>query len=409
MKCCLISPYLPEKCGIAIYSSKLAKRLADHLNVTVVGNRNRSHGVDSFDNIKVVRSWKRNSATYIFDIVRCVTHHSPHVIHIQHEYLAYGARKYSLLFPMLLLFLRLLGRPIVLTMHSVVKRDRLDSDFFLNHQTGRRGARIKRSAMIIFTRAITGLVHKVIVHNQEMKNVLVCDYAVRREKTVVIAHGIDTYSIEKSIGESKELLGVSRRRIILFFGFIIPGKGLEVLIKSFSRIFAEVPDAILLIAGGYHPRLALEFPQYIGTVEKLIDQSSPGNIIFENRFVSEEELRLYVSAADLVVFPYVDDSILGASGALASCAGMGKAVVATNLPRFSSDIRNGYDGILVRPNDEDELASAIIELLEDEKLRARIGQNLKREAFKRDWTKIASMTYELYLKTIAGSSRSSSL
>jgi len=410
VKCCLVTPYPPERCGIAIYSSKFADRLALFLDLVVIGNRDLDRMVESIGRIRVVRSWKRNSLAYILEIVRRVAQQAPHVVHIQHEYLAYGRRKYGLLFPVLLAILRLFGRPVVLTMHSVVRRDRLTAEFFLTHQAGGRFAESKRSVMIILTRLVVRISSAVIVHNEAMKIVLTNDYDLKGDKVFVIPHGTDTYSVEERSSGSKWHVGLSGKRIVLFFGFIVPGKGLEILLRSFSRVMNKIPDAFLMIAGGYHPRLRSEFPEYIGTIERLIDELGlQGNVVFENRFFAADELNRHISAADIVVFPYVDDSILGASGALASCAGMGKAVVATNLPRFSSDIRNRYDGILVRPSDEDELASAVVKLLEDEKLRTRIGQNLRREAFKRDWTKIASMTYELYLKTIAGTRRNSSL
>ena len=182
---------------------------------------------------------------------------------------------------------------------------------------------------------------------------------------------------------------------------MIPGKGLEVLLRSFLRASTKIPHTVLVIAGGYHPRLRQEFPRYIGTIERLIEELGlSGKVIFENRFLSNDHLERYVSAADIVTFPYVDDSVVGVSGALATCAGWGKAVVATKIPRFLSDIDDGHDGILVEPGDEHGLASAIIRLAENENLRMKIGENLREKAQRRNWAKTASLTCELYLKVI---------
>jgi len=401
MKCCLVTPYPPERCGIAIYSSKLASNLALFLEVTVIGNRSRRTESKSDGRIKIVCSWRRNSPMYIHDIVRDVAHEAPHIIHVQHEYLAYGARKYSALFPALLLILRLFGRPIVLTMHSVVRRDRLSDDFFFIHQTGRRFSAIKRSIMTIFTRLIVRISKAVIVHSEEMKNVLTRDYNLEDGKVFVIPHGADVHEVQGQGTESRRPVGLSLKRILLFFGFIIPGKGLEVLLRSFLRVSTKIPHMVLVIAGGYHPRLRQEFPRYIGTIERLIDRLGlSGKVIFENRFVSSDHLERYVSVADVVTFPYVDDSVVGVSGALATCAGWGKAVIAARIPRFSSEIDNGHDGVLVEPNDEHGLMSAIMWLAEDENLRRRIGENLREKARRRNWTKTASLTYELYVKLI---------
>jgi len=397
----LVTPYPPERCGIAIYSSKLASNLTLFLDVTVIGNRSRHAESKSDGRVKIVRSWKRNSPMYIHDIVRDVAREALHIIHAQHEYLAYGARKYSIFFPGLLLILRLLGRPIILTMHSVVRRDRLSDDFFFIHQTGRRFSAIKRSIMIIFTRLIVGISNAVIVHSEEMKKVLTRDYGVEDGKVFIIPHGADVHKVQERGNESRRQLGLSAKQILLFFGFIIPGKGLEVLLRSFLRVSTKIPDMVLVIAGGYHPRLRNEFLRYIGTVERLIDHLGlSGRVIFENRFLSTDRLERYVSAADIVTFPYVDDSVVGVSGALATCAGWGKAVIATRISRFSSEIDNGHDAILVEPNDEHGLMSAIMRLAEDENLRRRIGENLREKARRRNWTNTSSLTYELYMKVI---------
>ena len=401
MKCCLVTPYPPERCGIAIYSSKLASNLTLFLEVTVIGNESRRTDSKLEGRVKIVRSWRRNSPMYIHDIVRDVAREAPHVIHVQHEYLAYGARKYSVLFPVLLLILRLLGRPIVLTMHSVVRRDRLSDDFFFVHQTGRRFSAIKRSIMTIFTRLIVGVSNAVIVHSEEMKNVLTRDYDLEDGKVFIIPHGTEVHKVQERGNESRRQAGLSAKEILLFFGFIIPGKGLEVLLRSFLRVSTKIPHMVLVIAGGYHPRLRKEFPRYIGTVERLIDRLGLSRkVIFENRFLSTDRLERYVSAADMVTFPYVDDSVVGVSGALATCAGWGKAVIAARIPRFSSEIDNGHDGVLVEPNDEHGLMSAIMWLAEDENLRRRIGENLREKARRRSWTKTSSLTYELYVKVI---------
>ena len=400
MKCCLVTPYPPERCGIAIYSSKLASNLTLFLDVTVIGNRCGHAEPKSDRRVKIVRSWKRNSPMYIHDIVRDVAREAPHIIHVQHEYLAYGARKYSILFPALLLILRLLGRPIVLTMHSVVRRDRLSDDFFFIHQTGRRFSAIKRSIMTIFTRLIVRISNAVIVHSEAMKNVLTRDYNQEGSKVFIVSHGADVHKAQGQGTESRRA-DTSLKRILLFFGFVIPGKGLEVLLRSFLRASTKIPHTVLVIAGGYHPRLRQEFPRYIGTIERLIEELGlSGKVIFENTFLSNDRLEGYVSAAQMVTFPYVDDSVVGVSGALATCAGWGKAVIATKIPRFSSDIDDGYDGILVEPGDEHGLTSAIVRLAEDENLRRKIGENLCEKAQRRNWTKTSSLTYELYLKAV---------
>jgi len=396
----MVTPYPPEKCGIAIYASKLFARLANYVNIVVISNKNGQDELALDTKLRIIRSWKKANPLYIFEIVKGVAEESPHIVHIQHEYLAYGPRKYSILFPVLLLLLRLLRRPVILTMHSVVRRSKLTDDFFFVHQTGRRFVTIKKALMFAFTKTIVNLSDAVIVHNDYMRNALVQDYDIEREKIVVIPHGVDDSPVVKS-SQAKNELGLSQKQAILFFGFVIPGKGLEVLIKSFSKVSQRISNMILVIAGQYHPRLFTEFPRYLGTIEKLIRDLKLGDrVIFENHFIDNQRLQLYISAADIVVFPYTDDSILGASGALASCASQGKTVIATCIPRFASELENDINAILVEPNDESQLVDAIVRVSGDSRLRENLQRNLRTYAIERSWEAISLSTFKFYRRIL---------
>jgi len=397
----MVTPYPPEKCGIAMYASKLVTGLGNYLKIVVISNKN---GQDEFAldaRLRIIRSWNRASPLYIFEILKTVAEESPNIVHIQHEYLAYGPRKYSILFPVLLLLLRLLAKPIVLTMHSVVTRNKLTDDFFFVHQTGRRLATIKKAIMIVFTKAIVNLSDAVIVHNDYMRNALVKDYNIGQDNIVVIPHGVDAHLTGKNSFEAKKELGLSQKQVLLFFGFVIPGKGVEVLIKSFSEVSKKISNAILVIAGQYHPRLLREFPRYLGTIEKLIQDMKLGDrVIFENRFIGDQRLQLYISAADIVVFPYTDDSILGASGALATCASQGKAVIATRIPRFVSELENDVNAIILEPNNESQLVDAIVRVFGNSRLTEKLQRNLCTSALEKSWDAISLSTYELYSKIL---------
>jgi len=397
----MVTPYPPEKCGIAIYASKLVARLTNYTNIVVISNKNGQDELASDTKLRIIRSWKKNSPLHIFEIVKAVAEASSHVVHIQHEYLAYGPRKYGVLFPVLLLFLRLLGRPVILTMHSVVRTSKLTDDFFFIHQAGRRFATIKKAFMIVFTKTIVNLSDAIIVHNDHMRNALVQDYDIEQEKIVVVPHGVDASPIVESSSQAKKKLELGQKQVLLFFGFVIPGKGLEVLIKSFSKVSQEISNVILVIAGQYHPRLFTEFPRYLGTIEKLIQDLKLGDrVIFENRFIDDQRLRLYISAADIVVFPYVDDSILGASGALATCASQDKAVIATRIPRFVSELKNDINAIIVEPNNESQLVDAIVRVSGDPRLREKLQRNLHIYALEKSWDAISLSTYELYVRIL---------
>ncbi|MEM3393040.1 MAG: glycosyltransferase [Candidatus Bathyarchaeia archaeon] len=227
-----------------------------------------------------------------------------------------------------------------------------------------------------------------------MKNCLVNEYSIRKNKVFVIPHGVEAPLIE-NICIKKDL----KNNVILFFGFITPDKGVEVLIDAFSKITNILPKVKLLILGSYRPRLYKENPNYIGAIEKKLKETKLNDkVIFEDKFVNDNYLQSYIQIADIIVFPYIDENVIGASGALASCINFGKPIIATNIPRFNTELKNGVNSILVNPNDKEELYKALIKLLLDEELRIKLSLNIKNLGKERSWFNIAIKTMEVYNK-----------
>jgi glycosyltransferase involved in cell wall biosynthesis len=113
-------------------------------------------------------------------------------------------------------------------------------------------------------------------------------------------------------------------------------------------------------------------------------------------FVAEDKLPLYFSAADVIVLPYTESDVLGISEVLAEVAPMGKPIVGTRTPKLIGTLRNKSNSLLVDPGNVEQLASALLQLLGDEQLGLRLGNNLKREASDRTWDKIGLMTVAVY-------------
>lgn len=400
MRCCVVSTYPPYECGIALYTSKLVTKMKG-AKVTLIANNDGGLKRRSIENgIEVVRCWRKNTLSYPFHIVGRVLREKPDIVHIQHEYLLYGKPMYAGLFPLLLPLLRL-AAPVIVTMHSVIPLNKLTRDFFLKHGAGSKFTLIKRLFIIIVTKLIGLFSSVIIVHNDLMRETLVSHYKFKRSKVRVIPHGIDIPEFKDEA--ERTLKRNSKGKVIVFSGFIRPDKGVEYLLKALPLVLKEQPDAMLTIAGGYHPLLPLENPAYISEIEGLIGKLKLNDkVFFDRRFVPSDELYAHISAADVVVFPYIEEGILGASGALATVALLRKPVVATRIPRFISEIKDGVDGLLVNPRDERQLAGAIVMLLMDEELRMKLGDNLRGKALGKTWDKVAQMTMEVYLTTIEG-------
>ena len=121
---------------------------------------------------------------------------------------------------------------------------------------------------------------------------------------------------------AREDLGLSQAaRVFLFFGIVRPYKGLDDLIAAFVHVRQELPEAVLLVAGEFwEPRIRYE---------KLIqDLGLCGSVRIDDRYVPDQDLVTYMSAADVVVAPY--RRVTG-SAVVQTARGLGVPVLATRM------------------------------------------------------------------------------
>ena len=143
-------------------------------------------------------------------------------------------------------------------------------------------------------------------------------------------------------------------RDILFFGAIKPYKGVDILIEAGIEMAAKRRDFRITIAG--RPFQSME------TLLARIDTARARDVFrFDLDFVSDARLAQYLSAADIVVFPYRE---IDGSGALSHAIQFGKPIVASRVGGFSERPFVEYLE-LVPPNDVRSLAATLTELLDN--------------------------------------------
>lgn len=148
---------------------------------------------------------------------------------------------------------------------------------------------------------------------------------------------------------------------ILFFGRAALHKGLEYLVRAQPIISRSFPAARILISA---------YGEDLERCKSLI--VDPGKFEIHEGFVSGEQLAATFQRASIVALPYLTAST---SGILMTAMAFGKAVVATNVGCLPEYVQDGITGILVPPQDEEKLAQAIIQLLENDEQRTRLGRN----------------------------------
>jgi glycosyltransferase involved in cell wall biosynthesis len=143
-------------------------------------------------------------------------------------------------------------------------------------------------------------------------------------------------------------------RMVLFFGFIRPYKGLIHLLRAMPQVLSVIHCTLYVVGEFYEKK-----DRYLQELKRLGIEKSVRII---DRYISNEEVPLYFSAADVVVLPYISAT---QSGVVQIAYAFEKPVITTNTGGLPEAVREGETGLLVPPEDPEALAEAIISFFKD--------------------------------------------
>lgn len=283
------------------------------------------------------------------------------------------------LFPQVSLFVRYHGvdveTPFVVTRHEVPDR------------------RIPLTRPpVLLERGVNALLPDVrtdacIVHTEGQREALV-NRGAPRESVHVIPHGV--YSL---FGGHDEVDTDPRDDRLLFFGNVIPQKGVDTIVEAIPLVKREVPGVTLVIAGDGK----------LSKRSRSIVEANPECFERHDYFVPNEEVGDLFADASVVVLPYRDQNgTKGHSGVLATAFAFGKPVVATSVGEFPTLVENSGAGTTVPPEDPGQLAAAIVDVLTDDDAREEMAANSRRMVDRLSWERIADEHVELYRGLLDG-------
>jgi|SRR5581483_2125669 glycosyltransferase involved in cell wall biosynthesis len=265
-----------------------------------------------------------------------------------------------------LLILKLSGIKIVWTAHNVV-----------NHE-------VKFISLEpFFTRLMVELCDKVIVHSPSAKNEIIKGYGFRTGQIAIIPHGsyINYYKNVIDRAQARERLQVGGDDVVfLYFGQVRPYKGVPELINAFKGL--DCPQAKLFIVG---EPLTFEIASDI-----LRKCNGDGRIRTVLEFIPDDEIQIYMNAADIMVLPY---RCVLTSGAAMLGMSFSKPVIAPSIGGMS-DILDSKGGFLYDPLQKDSLAKAMEQALTSE--LKKMGEHNLELSKRLSWDEIAQLTYDNY-------------
>jgi glycosyltransferase involved in cell wall biosynthesis len=176
--------------------------------------------------------------------------------------------------------------------------------------------------------------------------------------------------------QAKGRLGLSGNTL-LFFGLIRSYKGLPRLLEAMPLVIQKVNCTLLVVGEFYEGKdRCLNLISALGLAS---------NVRIIDRFVPDDEVSLYFSAADLVVLPYESAT---QSAIVPIAFAFERPVVATRVGGLPEAVRDGETGLLVEPRNPTALAEAIIRFYEED-----LGSIFRRHILKQQhfsWGELAT-------------------
>lgn len=339
----LVSTYVPRHCGLATFSKDL------------VENFRPEQGRRKGQALVVAISDEAGEMQYPPEVAFEIRKQEPEdylvaaeflnrapvdVISIQHEYGIFGGRDGEYVVDLA----RRVCKPIVLTLHTVLREPTAGQRRVLSL--------LCRQATVIVVLAKTAI------------PLLLKEYGCDEERIIHIPHGAPDLPFSDP-EFFKESHGVTGKDVIMTFGLLGPGKGIEMALDAIAMLVQTHPNVVYMVVGATHPELLKhEGERYRESLERRVCELGIEEYVqFVNKYLTQEEVEEYLQMADVYLAPYPGAQQI-ASGPLTFSLAAGKAVVATPFVAAEELLADGR-GVLTPFNDAHTLAENLARILDD--------------------------------------------
>ena len=165
---------------------------------------------------------------------------------------------------------------------------------------------------------------------------------------------------------------------MIFAGRLSKEKGVETLVKA----AAQLPDNYHLLIAGSGP---LE--------RKVRDLASKKTNVHYLGYKSKQDVLSLIHSSDLLIQPSLEE---GMSSTLLEAMGCGTCILASNIEGISEIVENEKTGVLVEPNNSDELLNKILELLPEKEKRLMMVKEGLQIVKQYDWKEVGKLYLDTY-------------
>ncbi|WP_029097930.1 glycosyltransferase family 4 protein [Brevibacillus thermoruber] len=370
-----MSTYVPKKCGLATYTHHLrhhvkqAKLWNAADPVIVMADENEQ----GYGNNQALWPLAKHDREAYRAMAQRVNESGVSVVSLQHEFGIFGGEAGAYVLD----FVRELKKPLVTTFHTV----------FASPQEPYRSIQ----------REIAERSDRIVVMNRRAVGYLRQSFGIPEENIVFIPHGTPVPNPQQREAV-RQRLNWADKKVMMTFGLLSRGKGLELILEALPQAVKEVPNLLYAVVGQTHPEVKKrEGEAYREELMELIRRNRlERHVVMIDRYVDEEELVQFLTACDLYVTPYPGMEQI-TSGTLAYAVGLGRPVLSTPYS-YAQDLLEGCDELLIPYGERERWAEKIAALLRDDSLRRDWEAKIGRIGSAMHWPQIGKRYASLFVK-----------
>jgi len=194
------------------------------------------------------------------------------------------------------------------------------------------------------------------------KRRIVEKYGVRADRIHVVEVGVD--SVESLVSGGKEK---KTRFVVMYSGVLGVGYDLETVLKA-AGFLSEYEDIIFLIRG---------IGELAPKLEQLIKELNLRNVVLDTNFLPKKKLSTLLRSADAFLLPMSSESFVdeGLPTKIFEYQAYGKPIICCSEGEPARYIKSVNSGIVVKQNNPEAVANAVLRLYQNRELAHRLGWN----------------------------------
>jgi polysaccharide biosynthesis protein PslF len=351
-----VSTFPPTRCGLATFTASLAAALSEGSRIGVVACVEAPGEGEGPP--EVVAEWVRGSEESLDEAVRVLDTFDSVIV--QHEFGLFGGEDGA----DILELVDRLDSPVIVVLHTVLEQPSPNQRRIVEE--------LGRTA------------RHVVAQSSVARDRLLAAHDIDPGRVTVIQHGA-TANIAPELVRDEP----GRRPVILTWGLLGPGKGIEFAIEALTGLLDLAPLPRYVVLGETHPNIVRHSGEsYRRSLQALArERGVEGIVEFDNRYRDTPEVLAEIRKADVVLLPYLSrDQVV--SGVLVEAIASAKPVVSTAFPHAVELLAKG-SGIVVPHEDPRAIAAALRILLTDPRAAAVAAAVARVQASSLTWETVA--------------------